>query len=128
MDNLNNIDPSVVDRVEVVKGPAGGMLYGAQGANGVIQIFTKKGSLNGKLAISYNTKVSVDNILRGNHDILTTHHHFITDANNNLLDQAGNPVVKDATGEWSDPQAPDPGTNPFLTNTKTYNLPIFDHL
>ena len=43
MDNLNNIDPAIVDHIEVVKGPAGGMLYGAQGANGVIQIFTKKG-------------------------------------------------------------------------------------
>src|SRR5580704_18014335 len=114
MDNLNNIDPSVVDHIEVVKGPAGGMLYGAQGANGVIQVFTKKGLLNGKMSITYNAKVSFDNILRGNHPLLTTHHHFVTDANGNLLDQAGNPVVKDATGEWSDPQAPDPTANPDL--------------
>lgn len=128
MDNLNNIDPSIVDHIEVVKGPAGGMLYGAQGANGVIQVFTKKGALNGKMSITYNSKVSFDNILRGNHPLLTTHHHFVTDANGNLLDQGGNPVVKDATGEWSDPQAPDPTANPDLQNNKTYNIPIYDHL
>ena len=32
----------MVDHIEVVKGAAGGMLYGADGANGVIQIFTAK--------------------------------------------------------------------------------------
>lgn len=130
MDNINNIDPSVVDHIEVVKGPAGGMLYGAQGANGVIQIFTKKGTLNGKMSINFNSKASVDNILTGNHPILSTHHHYVTDANNNLLDASGNPVVKDATGVWSDPQVPiaTAPANAFVTNDKTYNLPIFDHI
>ncbi len=128
MDNLNNIDPASVDHIEVVKGPAGGMLYGAQGANGVIQVFTKKGSLNGKMNITFNSKVSIDNILKGNHPLLTNHHHFVTDANNNLLDQTGNPVVRDATGIWSNPQAPDPTVNPDLQNDKTYNLPTFNHL
>src|SRR5580698_9196591 len=82
MDNLNNIDPSIVDHIEVVKGAAGGMLYGAQGANGVIQVFTKKGLLNGKLSINFNSKVSIDHILTGKHPLLSTHHHFTTDANN----------------------------------------------
>src|ERR1700722_10350548 len=77
MDNLNNIDPAIVDHVEVVKGAAGGMLYGAQGAKGVIQIFTKKGGLNGKLNLSYTSKVSIDNILK--HDILSGHHHYVPD-------------------------------------------------
>lgn len=130
MDNLNNIDPSVVDHIEVVKGPAGGMLYGAQGANGVIQIFTKKGMLNGKMSINYNTKASIDNILTGKHNILSNHHHFITDANNNLLDAGGKIVTKDPTGIWSDPQVPiaTAPANAFLTNDKTYNIPTFDHL
>ncbi len=126
MDNLNNIDPSIVDRVEVVKGPAGGMLYGASGANGVIQIFTKKGSVNGKLNISFNSKVSVDNILKKN--ILSNLHHYVTDANGNILDQAGNPVAMDATGQWSDPQVPDPTVNPGLQNNLKFNIPTYDHL
>ncbi len=128
--NMNNLDPSTVDHIEVVKGPAGGMLYGAQGANGVIQVFTKKGMLNGKMTINFNSKVSVDHILTGKGNILSNHHHFVTDANNNLLDGSGNPVVRDATGIWSDPQVPVPtaAANAFLTNDKTYNLPTFDHI
>jgi TonB-linked SusC/RagA family outer membrane protein len=128
--NINNLDPSTVDHIEVVKGPAGGMLYGAQGANGVIQVFTKKGALNGKMAITFNSKVSIDNILKGNHDLLSNHHHFVTDAGNNLLDASSKIVAKDATGIWSDPQVPVPtaAANAFLTNDKTYNVPTYDHL
>jgi len=130
MNNLNALDPSVVDHIEVVKGPAGGMLYGAQGANGVVQIFTKKGTLNGKMNITAVSKVSVDNILKGNHQIISNHHHFVTDANNNILDATTNPVAKDATGIWTDPQVPiaTAAGNAFVTNDKTYNLPTFDHI
>ncbi len=128
--NINNLDPSTVDHIEVVKGPAGGMLYGAQGANGVIQVFTKKGALNGKMAITFNSKVSIDNILKGKYDLLSHHHHFVTDANNNLFDAAGKIVAKDNTGIWSDPQVPiaTAPANAFLTNDKTYYVPTYDHL
>src|SRR6185437_2637721 len=127
---FNNIDPASVDHIEVVKGAAGGMLYGAQGANGVIQIFTKKGLLNGKMTINFNSKVSVDNILTGKGPILSTHHHYVTDANNNLLTASGAIVTKDATGIWSDPQVPiaTAPANAFVTNDKAYNIPIYDHI
>jgi TonB-linked SusC/RagA family outer membrane protein len=126
MDNLQNLDPSIVDHIEVVKGPAGGMLYGAQGANGVIQIFTKKGNLNGKMIITYNSKVSIDNIL--SHNILSPHHHYVTDANGHILDQSGNPIAVSGNGEWSDPQVPDPTVNPNLQNNLTFNIPVYNHL
>ncbi len=41
---LDDIDPSTIERIEVLKGSAAATLYGTQAANGVIQIFTKKGS------------------------------------------------------------------------------------
>jgi TonB-linked SusC/RagA family outer membrane protein len=41
---LDDIDPSSIDRVEVLKGAAAATLYGTEASNGVIQIFTKKGS------------------------------------------------------------------------------------
>jgi TonB-linked SusC/RagA family outer membrane protein len=126
--NLNNIDPAIVDRVEVVKGPAGAMLYGAKGANGVIQIFTKKGSLNGKPTITFSSKSGIDNILTGNHQILSKLHHYVTDANGNILSLASTPISMDATGEWSDPQVPDPTVNPNLQNNLKFNIPIYDHL
>ena len=127
MSNLSSLDPANVDHIEVVKGPAGGMIYGAQGANGVIQIFTKKGMLNGKLAISFSSKASIDNILRGK-TILSTHHYYITDANNNILDGTNTPIRQNAQGIWTDPAIPAALTTPFAENIKTYNIPIYDHL
>jgi TonB-dependent starch-binding outer membrane protein SusC len=41
---LNDIDPSTIDRLEVLKGAAAATLYGTEASNGVIQIVTKKGS------------------------------------------------------------------------------------
>lgn len=41
---LNDINPSDIDRIEVIKGSAASTLYGTEAAAGVIQIFTKRGS------------------------------------------------------------------------------------
>ena len=41
---LNLISPQDIESIEVIKGPAAATLYGAEAANGVIQIITKKGS------------------------------------------------------------------------------------
>lgn len=40
---LQDINPSDIERIEVIKGPAAATLYGTEAANGVIQIFTKQG-------------------------------------------------------------------------------------
>ena len=40
---LNDIEPSDIERVEVVRGPAAATLYGTEAAAGVIQIFTRRG-------------------------------------------------------------------------------------
>lgn len=40
---FNDIDPSDIDHVEIIKGPAATTLYGTQASGGVIQIFTKTG-------------------------------------------------------------------------------------
>ena len=125
--DLTSLDPSNVERVEVVKGAAGGTLYGAQGANGVIQVFTKKGSINSKLNINASSKVSIDNILQGN-NILAQNHHYTTDAAGNILNSSGNIISRDATGAWADPAVPDPGTNPGTVNNKSYNIPTFNHV
>jgi TonB-dependent starch-binding outer membrane protein SusC len=42
-DRLGDLNPADIERIEVIKGPAAGTLYGSEGTNGVIQIFTKKG-------------------------------------------------------------------------------------
>jgi TonB-linked SusC/RagA family outer membrane protein len=40
---LNDIDPSTIEDIEIVKGPSAATLYGTDAANGVIMITTKKG-------------------------------------------------------------------------------------
>lgn len=40
---LNAIDPTTIERIEVLKGAAAATLYGTEASNGVIQIFTKTG-------------------------------------------------------------------------------------
>src|SRR5690606_5926918 len=41
---LNWLNPNDIESIEVIKGPAASTLYGAEAANGVIQIITKKGT------------------------------------------------------------------------------------
>ena len=42
---LNDINPDDIERIEVLKGAAATTLYGTEAAAGVIQIFTKRGSI-----------------------------------------------------------------------------------
>jgi TonB-dependent starch-binding outer membrane protein SusC len=44
MSPLNDLNPSDIERIEIVKGAAAATLYGSEASAGVIQIFTKKGS------------------------------------------------------------------------------------
>ncbi len=41
---LDDVNPNAIERVEILKGAAAATLYGTEASNGVIQIFTKKGS------------------------------------------------------------------------------------
>jgi TonB-dependent starch-binding outer membrane protein SusC len=41
---IQDLQPQDIERVEIVKGAAAATLYGTQGSNGVIQIFTRRGS------------------------------------------------------------------------------------
>jgi TonB-dependent SusC/RagA subfamily outer membrane receptor len=43
INRMSDINPADIDRIEVVRGAAAATLYGTQGSNGVIQIFTKRG-------------------------------------------------------------------------------------
>lgn len=53
-----------VESVSVLKGPNAAALYGARGANGVIQITTKKGSRSKGLGIDYNFSTNFSNAYR----------------------------------------------------------------
>ncbi len=62
-DHLSNIDPDDIASIEVLRGAAATTLYGTQASNGVVQIFTKKGSA-GEPRINLSTTQGVANIPR----------------------------------------------------------------
>jgi TonB-dependent SusC/RagA subfamily outer membrane receptor len=51
---IADLNPNDIDRIEVVKGAAAAALYGSRANNGVIQIFTKRGT-TGAPQITYRT-------------------------------------------------------------------------
>ena len=57
--DINNINPNDVESVTVLKDAAATSIYGARGGNGVIVITTKKGRLNQKLKIGFNSNIIV---------------------------------------------------------------------
>lgn len=56
--SMNNIDPSDVESISVLKDAASAAIYGVQAANGVILITTKKGKKGQKARVNYSGTVS----------------------------------------------------------------------
>ena len=54
---LADLNPNDIDRVEILKGAAAAALYGSRANNGVIQIFTKRGSA-GETRITASTRAT----------------------------------------------------------------------
>lgn len=128
---LTGLDLSAVEKVEVVKGAAGGTLYGAQGANGVIQIFTKKGSRGKKPSITVQSQLSTDQVLRGK-ELMAQYHHFNTTADGYIANSSGQRLQPDANNSWADPAFADAGLSGYaranVKNDKPYRETIYDHL
>ena len=96
--DLNSLDLSNVERVEVVQGAASASLYGAQGANGVIQIFTKKGK-RGALSISLSSGYASNSYINSGHVTKANMHPWLTDGNNNIISATtGQPLSYDKYG------------------------------
>ncbi len=126
--DLNTLDLSSIERVEVVQGAAASTLYGAQGANGVIQLFSKRGQegpIRVNFANSYaeNTYLNIGNVHKADK------HAFVTDASNNVIGVSGNPVTLNPnTLHWSENvqyNALDVNSNANKPYDK--NLKYYDH-
>jgi len=125
---LESLDLSSVDRIEIVQGPAASTIYGAQGANGVIQLFSKRGK-SGKVNIDVSSSIAVSELLNIGKVQKSRFHSFTTNANGEVVDGGGTPL------------AFDPVTGSYLTNpvfnlisassiaNKEYNknLQFYDH-
>jgi TonB-dependent starch-binding outer membrane protein SusC len=63
MDLLNQVPPSEIESVDILKDASATAIYGSRGAPGVILITTKKGR-SGKTTLEYNVTASVDVITK----------------------------------------------------------------
>ncbi len=60
---LSDLDPEIIESINVIKGPNGAALYGSRGGNGVIVVTTKKGNKNkGKVSVSLSSAVTFEDI------------------------------------------------------------------
>src|SRR5678815_2101697 len=128
-EELNTLDLSQVERVEVVQGAASATIYGAQGANGVIQIFSKKG-VKGRLNINVSSSYAVNSYINSGNFGKADKHAYLTDANGNIVAAGSDPSLGYSAG---DKLQIDPvlgyivGSNSisyrYGTNTPTADLP-----
>ena len=61
--SINNLNPSDIESVDVLKDAASCAIYGARGANGVVLVTTKQGK-SGKFTVTYDGYYGVQNMLK----------------------------------------------------------------
>src|SRR5262249_59629568 len=64
--SLADIASEDIERIEVIKGAAASSLYGSDAANGVVQVFTKRGKnlADGKLLVTFRNEVGASFVTR----------------------------------------------------------------
>ena len=63
VDNIQYLDPSMIESMEVLKDAASAAIYGAQAGNGVVLITTKTGAANnGTAHITYNGRFTIQSL------------------------------------------------------------------
>jgi len=126
--SLQTIDLNSIERIEVVQGAAAATIYGAQGANGVIQLFTKKGK-NGQLNIDISSSVANNTYLNVGGLSKAKYHAFTTDASNNIIGSSGKPITYLSDSGIYSENVQYNSTDPTATNSKAYdaNLQYHDH-
>ena len=64
VDNIQYLDPSLIESMEILKDAASAAIYGAQAGNGVVLITTKNGSRDKDGTIFYNYKFTTETLRR----------------------------------------------------------------
>jgi len=106
---LSDINSEDIERVEVVKGAAASSLYGSDAANGVVQIFTKRGERipDGKLSVTVRNEYGQSFRPKSIPTALAS--PYLTDTLGTYTDTKGNTVTNgdyiDASGNLIGPLA-----------------------
>ncbi len=100
VDNINNLNPSDIESVDVLKDAASAAIYGARGGNGVVIITTKKGT-KGKGELTYEGFLSTSRpwklptLLGANDYIDLTREKFANGGQTEALNTLGFPQLGD---------------------------------
>ncbi|HBG41134.1 MAG TPA: TonB-dependent receptor [Porphyromonadaceae bacterium] len=80
MDNIRSLNPSDIDRIEVLKDASATAIYGSRGSNGVILI-TTKGGIKDKMTVTLDAYMGVQNSYQAL-DMMNSeqYYHFIQEA------------------------------------------------
>jgi TonB-linked SusC/RagA family outer membrane protein len=92
--DIGSLDLSNIERVEVVQGAASATIYGAQGANGVIQLFSKKGK-KGQLAINFSSSYAQNEFVNVGDVQKAKLHPYLTNSSGELIDNNGTKLYYD---------------------------------
>ncbi len=60
---LAALNPDDIETIDILKDAATASIYGAQGANGVIIITTKRGRVSPKTRVSFSSKIGIENLI-----------------------------------------------------------------
>ncbi len=126
---LQYLDVNTIEHVEIVQGAASATIYGAQGANGVIQVFTKRGK-QGPTRVDFSSKVSFDEPLNIGNLHQPYHHSFETNAQGLILNTSGQVLKPDQYNQWDETNWQNGGSNHFDANNKPYlgDVHYYDHI
>ena len=87
---LADINSEDIQSMEILKGSAASSLYGSRAANGVIQIFTKRGNSSLGTNVKFRSEYGVSYIPEERLPKVAQHHYYKLDANGQfLLDDGG---------------------------------------
>ncbi len=125
--DLTSIDVNIIEKVEVVQGAAAASLYGAQGANGVIQLFTKKAK-SGRISVDVSSSATTNSLLNIGNVHKAYNHAFTTDASGNVIQSSGAPLnfdpvlgVYDANVQYNALSVTSYQNKPYNANLKYYD-------
>ena len=86
VDNIQYLDPSMIESIEVLKDAASAAIYGAQAGNGVVLITTKQGR-DGHTSITYNMKLTNQSLNKRAELLNATEYIEMQKAIGNLTDE-----------------------------------------
>lgn len=125
--DINNLNPSDIESIDVLKDAASGAIYGARAANGVILVTTKSGRM-GRIQVSYDGFYGFQNLAK-TPKLLNAQQYMEIYNEERVTGGAGTPInfsnvipelyQKIQSGEWN-------GTN-WIEEIRNKNAPIQNH-